>query len=706
MTEVMVTEVPWEYNLSVEKLAADPNGDLYIAGYASNGNVDEDGEVMDLDSLRSVYKQYMENPVIKLMHDKVPQWKGAIGRVVSEYTDVEGIVHKTSFGSKPYLVIKLARGLPEWIYSSVKDGVYKGLSIGGKLAKKVGNRLYVKSWLETSLVDIPSAKGSFVEVLKAAGESSTLQEEEPIKESEVTTKFLNSIQETTQAKSLEAASSGINGFLKGGVGSGIKGHTTYHTPEEIAARRAKYKKDSQELNAKYEEAMGKLKEQEEEGQEKITKGENLINTSLKENVTRGEALREEGRKMVNSSRNKADEFTKKHSEAQAKLSQDLMDYMRGTQPKKKTEPGLSELQASMKVLNDIIQSEGWKVKSESDQKAILNAVQRTQEQIDRIQGKPATPDERFPAKKEQGSAQPAIDKEEAKKQAKRERAAKRRAAKKRREDLPTHTETIENGKKVLARIREGAGGETGTPVGEGSGTSKEEERKAKRKERAAKRREMKKNQSKESEPKKLSGGEHLLKQGYTLSSKGEHLTSSDVKWTKKRLVKNGYEVRVIKTGDNSYDFYVKKDYRKELLAHKEAKKNGGKPIVTYFQNGRLEATHEGKTYVLKEDTGGTPYSYEVDNSGFHVRDSPEMTYALQDSRFRQIERDIESAKARASGGSEKAKDDLEDLERERGKVNLWLIDNDPTRKPPEPKGPKGLYDGKENPRIKAPRKRE
>lgn len=502
MTEVMVTEVPWEYNLSVEKLAADPNGDLYIAGYASNGNVDEDGEVMDLDSLRSVYKQYMENPVIKLMHDKVPQWKGAIGRVVSEYTDVEGIVHKTSFGSKPYLVIKLARGLPEWIYSSVKDGVYKGLSIGGKLAKKVGNRLYVKSWLETSLVDIPSAKGSFVEVLKAAGESPTLQEEEPIKESEVITKFLNSIQETTQAKKLEEASTGINSFLKGGVGSGIKGHRTYHTPEP-----------------------------------------------------------------------------------------------------KKTEPGLSELQASMKVLNYIIQSEGWKVKSESDKKAILNAVKRTKEQIDRIQGKPATPDERFPAKKEQGSAQPATDKEEAKKQAKRERAAKRRAAKKRREDLPTHTETIENGKKVLARIREGAGGETGASVGEGPGTSKEEEQKAKRKERAAKRREMKKNQSKESEPKKLSGGEHPLKQGYTLSSKGEHLTSSDVKWTKKRLVKNGYEVRVIKTGDNSYDFYVKKDYRKELLAHKE------EHVVVVDESGKELGRNKGD-----EDSTDYPSLREIHDS--------------------------------------------------------------------------------------------
>ena len=502
MTEVMVTEVPWEYNLSVEKLAADPNGDLYIAGYASNGNVDEDGEVMDLDSLRSVYKQYMENPVIKLMHDKVPQWKGAIGRVVPEYTDVEGIVHKTSFGSKPYLVIKLARGLPEWIYSSVKDGVYKGLSIGGKLAKKVGNRLYVKSWLETSLVDIPSAKGSFVEVLKAAGESPTLQEEEPIKESEVITKFLNSIQETTQAKKLEEASTGINSFLKGGVGSGIKGHRTYHTPEP-----------------------------------------------------------------------------------------------------KKTEPGLSELQASMKVLNYIIQSEGWKVKSESDKKAILNAVKRTKEQIDRIQGKPATPDERFPAKKEQGSAQPAIDKEEAKKQAKRERAAKRRAAKKRREDLPTHTETIENGKKVLARIREGAGGETGASVGEGSGSSKEEEKKAKRRERAAKRRETKKNQSKESEPKKLSGGEHPLKQGYTLSSKGEHLTSSDVKWTKKRLVKNGYEVRVIKTGDNSYDFYVKKDYRKELLAHKE------EHVVVVDESGKELGRNKGD-----EDSTDYPSLREIHDS--------------------------------------------------------------------------------------------
>lgn len=525
MTEVMVTEVPWEYNLSVEKLAADPNGDLYIAGYASNGNVDEDGEVMDLDSLRSVYKQYMENPVIKLMHDKVPQWKGAIGRVVSEYTDVEGIVHKTSFGSKPYLVIKLARGLPEWIYSSVKDGVYKGLSIGGKLAKKVGNRLYVKSWLETSLVDIPSAKGSFVEVLKAAGESPTLQEEEPIKESEVISKFLNSIQETTQAKKLEEASTGINSFLKGGVGSGIKGHTTYHSPEE------KYKI-----------------------------------------YTEGKATSNAGRALSN----QLDDKNPLYNPFMAIL------HKLDTALKAQNHDDIKELTGRVK-----------EIMSKAKQGDIKGPEPK----------KEAAYDLEHKKKAEEQKQIEIANKEEAKKQAKRERAAKRRAAKKRREDLPTHTETIENGKKVLARIREGAGGETGTPVGEGPGTSKEEERKAKRKERAAKRREMKKNQSKESEPKKLSGGEHPLKQGYTLSSKGEHLTSSDVKWTKKRLVKNGYEVRVIKTGDNSYDFYVKKDYRKELLAHKE------EHVVVVDESGKELGRNKGD-----EDSTDYPSLREIHDS--------------------------------------------------------------------------------------------
>jgi hypothetical protein len=165
----MGEEIDWRYDgLTIEKLAPDADGNLYVAGYASNDQKDEDGEFMDMDALKGVFDQYMTNPVVKFMHDRAPQWKGGIGKVVKSYVDNEGNFHQTAFGEKPYLVIKLSRGLPGWMYEVIKDGTYKGLSIGGKLAKKVGSKLYVSSWLETSIVDVPSAKGSFINVLKAA----------------------------------------------------------------------------------------------------------------------------------------------------------------------------------------------------------------------------------------------------------------------------------------------------------------------------------------------------------------------------------------------------------------------------------------------------------------------------------------------------------------------------------------------------------
>lgn len=161
--------VNWSYGLTVEKLAGDAEGNIYVAGFASNPDEDEDGEVMDMTALKSAFDDYMKNPVVKFMHDKAPQWKGGIGKVITKYIDVNGETHETSFGQKPYLVIKLSKGLPGWMVEVIKDGTYKGLSIGGRLAKKVQNRLLVKSWLETSIVDVPSAKGSFFNVLKTAG---------------------------------------------------------------------------------------------------------------------------------------------------------------------------------------------------------------------------------------------------------------------------------------------------------------------------------------------------------------------------------------------------------------------------------------------------------------------------------------------------------------------------------------------------------
>lgn len=344
-------EVNWEYGLTIEKLASDRDGNLYIAGYASNDMQDEDGEVMDLDTLKSVYKQYMKNPVIKFMHDKSPQWKGAIGTVVPEYTDSDGTVHKTAFSQKPYLVIKLAKGLPTWMVDSVEQGIYKGLSVGGKLAKKVGNRLYVKSWLETSLVDVPSAKGSFVDVLKAAGEALNEEEDADKKKKkeadEGITQKMSDLDSIVKARRLAEANSGIDCFLKGGVGSGIKGHTT---PKQ------KYEAKSKALRKAFEEAMSKFKAMETEGLKLSEEAHKLIDeghdqaiemtdagktsaeikaSSASTKIDKGRILAEQARDKINAARVKMNDAQLKHKEAQIALSE---KYLLSTRkPKKKPE---------------------------------------------------------------------------------------------------------------------------------------------------------------------------------------------------------------------------------------------------------------------------------------------------------------------------------------------------------------------------------
>lgn len=158
----------WRYELPFSKIA-EVDEVMYIAGEASNPDRDEDDEEMDMDSLKGTFDKYMSNPVVKFMHDKAPQWVGAIGKVVEKFVDSKGVEHVTSFGNKPHLVIEIKKNtVPGWMWNSIRDGVYKGLSIGGKALKKVNGRIFVKSWLETSVVDVPSAQGAFFSVLKSA----------------------------------------------------------------------------------------------------------------------------------------------------------------------------------------------------------------------------------------------------------------------------------------------------------------------------------------------------------------------------------------------------------------------------------------------------------------------------------------------------------------------------------------------------------
>lgn len=260
-----MTDTDWTYDMTFEKVG-DKGGHLYLAGYASNGNEDEDAQNMDMDSLKTVYKSYMENPVVKLLHDKAPQWKGAVGVVVEKFVDSVGKTWETSFGTKPFLVVRISKSPKlEWLRGMIDEGMFRGFSIGGK-AKSItdSGTIIVKSWLETSIVDVPSAKGSFFQVLKSActgddcpytkGEMSAEdkkkereeklkaekdeQGEEEKKPNPAVQKFMDSV-DKFNGDDMSSNESSVNGFckttddfLKGGPGSGQKGHKTVHEKQE------------------------------------------------------------------------------------------------------------------------------------------------------------------------------------------------------------------------------------------------------------------------------------------------------------------------------------------------------------------------------------------------------------------------------------------------------------------------------------------
>ena len=170
----------WEYGLSFTKVLEAEDGRRIIAGEASNSMQDMDGEIMDMDSLKEASDKYFQNPVIKFMHDKSPRWKGAIGKVIPEFTDSDGVIYRTSFGKTPFIVAEISKSpAVDDLWLMIKEGMFRGFSIGGQAAKKVktfvketgqtATRIIVKAWVETSVVDTPSASGAFFNVLKSQG---------------------------------------------------------------------------------------------------------------------------------------------------------------------------------------------------------------------------------------------------------------------------------------------------------------------------------------------------------------------------------------------------------------------------------------------------------------------------------------------------------------------------------------------------------
>jgi len=111
-----------------------------VEGFASTEALDTQGEIVKLSAIEKALKGYLKFPTIREMH----QWS-AVGRTIYSKIDKK----KKGLFVRGKIVDKEA-------WEKVKEGVYNGFSIGGKIKKKLGNVIYEVDLNEISLVDRPA----------------------------------------------------------------------------------------------------------------------------------------------------------------------------------------------------------------------------------------------------------------------------------------------------------------------------------------------------------------------------------------------------------------------------------------------------------------------------------------------------------------------------------------------------------------------
>ena len=136
------------------KLELQDDGTLKVHGVASTGSRDSSGEVVSPDAMRAALPGYMAFGAIREMHQPL-----AAGAALYAEVDEEGATRICAHVVDPIAVKK------------VKAGVYKGLSIGGKVLARdpADARLITSIRLdEISLVDRPCNPEAVIDLWKAA----------------------------------------------------------------------------------------------------------------------------------------------------------------------------------------------------------------------------------------------------------------------------------------------------------------------------------------------------------------------------------------------------------------------------------------------------------------------------------------------------------------------------------------------------------
>ena len=119
-----------------------------VYGYCTPESMDSQGEVVSKQAIRKAWQAYMEYGNVREMHQP-----SAVG-ITKEYSHDD---------TGTWIGVKV---VDEDAWIKVKEGVYKGFSIGGRVTLKVDNVIKGIILSEISLVDRPACPDAKITVIK------------------------------------------------------------------------------------------------------------------------------------------------------------------------------------------------------------------------------------------------------------------------------------------------------------------------------------------------------------------------------------------------------------------------------------------------------------------------------------------------------------------------------------------------------------
>src|SRR3990167_11221626 len=143
-----------------------------VEGYASTEALDSQGEIVEKDAITRALDGYLG-----MWDEEKKRWKYAGIREMHQLSAV-GKTMKAKVDDKGLYIEGKVIDKEAW--EKVKEGVYAGFSIGGKIVKQVGNRIKDLKLSEISLVDRPANPEAVFLMVKVdkSGEMQDIQREE------------------------------------------------------------------------------------------------------------------------------------------------------------------------------------------------------------------------------------------------------------------------------------------------------------------------------------------------------------------------------------------------------------------------------------------------------------------------------------------------------------------------------------------------